>query len=59
MKGQMNTEKPKKTAAKTEKSYSKPEVRKHKSMVVISGSGDSNCFYNVASYQPGLMTYYH
>jgi hypothetical protein len=41
-------------AAVTKKQYSKPEVRKHKSVAVVSGSGCS--YYNSKT---SGNTYYH
>ena len=55
----MNTHKPQTPARKSNRAYVKPEVRKHKSMVVVSGSGDSDCTMTKAAYVAGLMTYYH
>ena len=52
----MKTQEDKPITAKARKTYSKPEVRKHKSVAVVSGSG-STCDYSNSSYSGGV--YYH
>jgi hypothetical protein len=45
-----------KSENKAKKAFVKPEVKKHKAIAAIAGSGDSGCVYS--SSMNGL-TYYH
>ena len=42
---------------KEKKSYSKPQIEKHKALALISGSGGDDC--NLYSSKQDGLTYYH